>query len=372
MNWYKRANTESLLYSPDEDAFSYLEVGHDSGQNVILWGHNGKQIFQKEVTVDQGPDMGISSTDHSAIFSAQENRSFLGWGRIEKATQRGSISFRPSLERGTFTGVLRNNTKIMQGIYLDAVKAFPGVNFTWYAILGSRPANELFKAASGPEDMGFGQQEDLDPELKRYLTLGPHFTALQHPLVYCVPYFPEMNAMLNKQLHAKKKAIAQEEAEGNYSHAMWLHERPHRLNYFARISNRLSDEDYWKNLGNAYVDSENIWQNAALVRHLLSNPNRQHARQMIMDEDDLAKYNALPETFEIYRGCMSKNKNGMSWSLDPAKAEWFAKRLSKKQPLVITGTVSKADVIAYFGGRQEQEIVVDPRKVKNKTERKLL
>ena len=88
-----------------ESDFSYLDVGHDTGQQVILWGHDGKQIHQKEVVVDQGPDMGISSTDHTAIFTPQENRSFLGWGRVEKATRRGSISFRPSLENGTFTGV---------------------------------------------------------------------------------------------------------------------------------------------------------------------------------------------------------------------------------------------------------------------------
>jgi hypothetical protein len=354
-----------------ESDFSYLDVGHDTGQQVILWGHNGKQILQKEVVVDRGADMGISSTDHTAIFTPQENRSFLGWGRVEKATRRGSISFRPSLENGTFTGVLRNNNKIMQGIYLDAVKTFPGVNFTWYAVHGSKPANSLLKAAAGPEDFGFGQKEELDPELKRYLTVGPHFTALQHPLVYSVPYFPELNAMLNKQLRAKKEIIAKEEAAGDYRHAMWLHERPHRLNYFARIADRLSDEDYWRTLGTAYVDSENIWQNSALVRHLLSDPNRQGSRQMIMDEDDLAKYNTLPETFKVYRGCIAKNKNGMSWTLDPGKAEWFARRLSKKNPIVITGIVNKADVIAYFGGREEQEIVVDPRKVKNKQERQL-
>ena len=57
---------------------------------------------------------------------------------------------------------------------------------------------------------------------------------------------------------------------------------------------------------------------------------------------------------------------GLSWTQDREQAIWFAKRFHAvhgERGKVIEGICKKADVLAYFAGRDEQEIVVDPEKV---------
>jgi hypothetical protein len=55
--------------------------------------------------------------------------------------------------------------------------------------------------------------------------------------------------------------------------------------------------------------------------------------------------------------------HGLSWTLDREKAQWFANRwlsLKRRRPIVLQTVARKADVMAYFAGRNEQEIVVHP------------
>ena len=52
--------------------------------------------------------------------------------------------------------------------------------------------------------------------------------------------------------------------------------------------------------------------------------------------------------------------------VDKAKAEWFARRFAGgegRTPLLVEGTVSKKDVLAYFSNRGESEIVAFPEDV---------
>ena len=71
----------------------------------------------------------------------------------------------------------------------------------------------------------------------------------------------------------------------------------------------------------------------------------------------------------IYRGIRtgSKKINGMSWTTDIEVAKWFSKRfnLGQKVGNVYEASVSRSDILAYFLGRSEHEIVVDPRGLRN-------
>jgi hypothetical protein len=52
---------------------------------------------------------------------------------------------------------------------------------------------------------------------------------------------------------------------------------------------------------------------------------------------------------------------GMSWTLSREKAEWFARRFPEYgEPVVYAATVQAEDVLGYFTGRGESEVVVDP------------
>ncbi len=76
--------------------------------------------------------------------------------------------------------------------------------------------------------------------------------------------------------------------------------------------------------------------------------------------NDTSTFDALPEQIEVWRGTGHKRYiDGLSWTLDQEKAIWFARRFCARPrvPLVAKGIVKKEDVFAYFGERNESEIV---------------
>jgi hypothetical protein len=88
-----------------------------------------------------------------------------------------------------------------------------------------------------------------------------------------------------------------------------------------------------------------------------------------MSEEEGEALAALPDKiciFRGYRGYRKRGARGLSWTLDPAKAEWFARRFSFLSPrsYVATGCVRKSKVLAYIDGRKEREIVVLPEIVR--------
>lgn len=74
--------------------------------------------------------------------------------------------------------------------------------------------------------------------------------------------------------------------------------------------------------------------------------------------------NSLPEKVKIYRGLGSKSRrDGISWTLSKEKAEWFATRF-KDNGEVLTAEANKSDILAFLNGRNEQEIIINPKKLK--------
>lgn len=97
----------------------------------------------------------------------------------------------------------------------------------------------------------------------------------------------------------------------------------------------------------------------------------------IMTDKEKKAFAALPEVLTVYRGGQFSKKdlaeNGFHWSLSPHVAERFATSdyLSGKfcyDPLLITASVRKCDVVAYFNREDgdEQELVIRPENVTNK------
>ena len=59
----------------------------------------------------------------------------------------------------------------------------------------------------------------------------------------------------------------------------------------------------------------------------------------------------------------NKKLKVLSWTTDPEVAKWFANRY-QQHGQVYTATISKKHILAYFGGRNEAEVIVDPSKLK--------
>jgi hypothetical protein len=218
------------------------------------------------------------------------------------------------------------------------------------------------------------RQEELRDELKLALHSENDFPVLKHPLVFAVPYIPQMNAFYNEQYEQKLQAVDEAFRDHNWTGFIFLHERPYRLDAFSDIEHLVTPEKYWELLGMVWSDSENIWQNLGAWIDYFSDerPGREH----MMEEDEREAFAQLPDTLTIYRGyCRGSNMKSCSWTLDQKRAEWFAKRFAvvngPDSPRVAEGVVAKSDVIAYFTERQESEIVVLPDAVDIRSVRQL-
>jgi len=198
--------------------------------------------------------------------------------------------------------------------------------------------------------------EELHPDLKPYFEAdgAMGFPMLRHPLVYQVPFWS--NGMANEQYKIKSNQIAQALKDEDYEKFVWLHERPYRLEAFIDIQYSLSDNGYWKLLGQIWTDTENGWANIKQWRELFS--SERPKRGWLMDWDEQLAYESLADTVTVYRGCQSGlNEDGISWTLKRDKAEWFATRFSE-DGIVLEKEVSKQDIVAVFTGRNEFEAVI--------------
>lgn len=198
-------------------------------------------------------------------------------------------------------------------------------------------------------------RDELVPWLEVHETFGP---MLKHPLVFSL--FGIRPGLANKQYEHKVQALKQAKEEKRWHTAVYLYERPYRLDALLGIAENLNNEEYWELVADVWIDSENIWQNLDEWREVLL--DERPSRHCMMDEEEQTAFAALPDEIEIYRGCnLGVNEDGMSWTTDRSRAEWFAKRFEREdfEAIVIVAKVKKEDVIAYFTGRNESEILAN-------------
>jgi hypothetical protein len=203
------------------------------------------------------------------------------------------------------------------------------------------------------------QSESLHPDLVPYLEQSSEgWMMLRHPLVYQVPFFS--NGSANAYYEQKKTAVEQALEKKNYKQFVWLFERPYRVEAFIKIADKLSDTDYWKLLSDVWIDTENQYAYLKEWKRLLSSkrPNRHY--MMTEEEDNLLR--SLANKVTIYRGCQKGiNENGLSWTLDKSKAQFFANRFGKKG-IILERTIPRSDIIAVLTGRNEFEIIWEEKK----------
>ena len=90
--------------------------------------------------------------------------------------------------------------------------------------------------------------------------------------------------------------------------------------------------------------------------------------QYLMDENDYIFFKNMPDEITVYRGITDQNKysvRALSWTINPDVAEWFAKRFNSKGIIYHT-TIPKKYILAYFSDRNEEEVIIDINKIKNK------
>ena len=122
-------------------------------------------------------------------------------------------------------------------------------------------------------------------------------------------------------------------------------------------------DDWLRLLGERWSICDNIGQylDELLVSEYFWNREGPHSVQHgMMDEDERAAYDALPEVFTIYRGCGKSNKWGLSWTTSKECAEKFpmyGRYRPEGKAILVTAEVKKSEVIAVKLDRNEFEII---------------
>lgn len=82
-----------------------------------------------------------------------------------------------------------------------------------------------------------------------------------------------------------------------------------------------------------------------------------------MDEEEQQVYDSLEDAVTVFRGVTPYNRRNikvLSWTLDRRTAEWFAHRFGE-EGTVYEAKIRKEHIHAYFNGRNESEVIVDPK-----------
>jgi len=179
-------------------------------------------------------------------------------------------------------------------------------------------------------------------------------------------------------LRAIKRRLAEHQAEllrkKDYDAYLFSFDGHKRFLYFDRIASQMDNASYWHCLGMVWSMIETSHEHAGIwLAHFKS---KRPQREKLMNARERKRLKALPDVLTIYRGCArTKHADGISWTLSRRVAEFFvnysnsARRAllcQHKQSttgIIVSGQCYKRDVLAYFSGRKEKEIVIDAANV---------
>ena len=115
-------------------------------------------------------------------------------------------------------------------------------------------------------------------------------------------------------------------------------------------------------LGSEWADSDNVSAFKSELSKALLAAQERGLCHLLMTEAERMVVEHLPDSFTVYRGCYERNRDGLSWTLCKKTAQAFPTlnryRKDGQTPLLLERTISKSEVIAFKGDRQEQEIIL--------------
>lgn len=146
--------------------------------------------------------------------------------------------------------------------------------------------------------------------------------------------------------------------------------KPYGLTFLSLSEHHMSQEDFSQILGDAWIRSENPNLDKNFAKRNLVAMFKKADKSVLMDGEEKEAFDSFEDTVTIYRGVTSynaKNIKALSWTTDFQTAEWFAHRFGE-EGTVYEAQISKEHILAFFNGRNESEVIVDPKHLTNITE----
>lgn len=139
--------------------------------------------------------------------------------------------------------------------------------------------------------------------------------------------------------------------------------KPYLSAFFKYINIYLSERDYNNFLREMWISVEFLYNDQNVSRNEFIKYFKNANSSMLMEHEDLEIYKNLPDEIEIYRGVKpDSSPKALSWTLNKEVANWFAKRF-EDNGVVYKAKIKKKDILAYFNQRNENEVVVDFKKL---------
>ncbi len=120
-------------------------------------------------------------------------------------------------------------------------------------------------------------------------------------------------------------------------------------------------EEFWQIFHLGWNMCDNTWAARNLLTDMLDNYGTGIPYH---DDKNRDFYDGLPDPFRIYRGCSRQRVLGLAWTTDPAVAAGFAgghRGIPVGDAVVASALISKEDVFTVTTDREESEVVVDWR-----------
>lgn len=158
-------------------------------------------------------------------------------------------------------------------------------------------------------------------------------------------------------------AIVEARCNRDWMRLVFLHDPTSWVDTFEQYAAEMDDDSYWKVLRRIYTTiPAAVLYYDRLVRLFASRPVSASVR---FEPEDFRTFNHLPDPFRIYRGYADPYSTGLSWSLSPRTAKFFAYLAVDRsedpmiRPQLLTGLVYKRDVITLMRFLNEQEVLVE-------------
>ncbi len=145
---------------------------------------------------------------------------------------------------------------------------------------------------------------------------------------------------------------------------------PYGLTFLKHTAPYLSQEDFSQILASAWILCEAPHNDPDVGIQKLVSMFRDADPATLMDEEEYAQFQELEDTVTVYRGVTThnaKNVKALSWTLNRETAEWFAHRFDE-DGTVYEAQIDKQHILALFNGRNESEVIVDPKYLTDITE----
>ena len=138
---------------------------------------------------------------------------------------------------------------------------------------------------------------------------------------------------------------------------------PYALTFLRFSQPYLSKEDFSSILVDAWMKSEYANRDANVSKERLVSMFKQADRAKLMSDMERTQLDALADPVTVYRGVTAynaKNIRALSWTLDYDTAVWFAHRFGE-DGMVYQAQIKKEHIFALLTGRNESEVVLDPK-----------